>query len=69
MYLKSNDSSNSSINITISDINGAIVFEENQLSLSNGAASININELSNGVYFVSIYNHEIRLQQKIVIIK
>jgi hypothetical protein len=69
LYLKSNDSSNSSINITISDINGAIVFEENQLGLSNGAASININELSNGVYFVSIYNHEIRQQQKIVIIK
>ena len=57
------------IAIAISDINGALVYQENQVVYNNTPLSIDINNLKNGVYFVSIYNNEMRQQQKIVVIK
>jgi hypothetical protein len=58
------------LNIAITDINGAVVYQENQIGINtNSQVSIDISALSNGVYFVSLFNNEIKQQQKIVVIK
>ena len=58
------------LNIAITDINGAIVYHENEIAINaNSLVSIDISTLSNGVYFVSLFNNEIKQQQKIVVIK
>jgi len=58
------------LNIAITDINGAVVYQENQIGINtNSQVSIDISALSNGVYFVSLFNNEINQQQKIVVIK
>ncbi len=58
------------LNIAITDINGAVVYQENQIDINtNSQVSIDISALSNGVYFVSLFNNEINQQQKIVVIK
>jgi hypothetical protein len=58
------------LNIAITDINGAVVYQENQIDINtNSQVSIDISALSNGVYFVSLFNNEIKQQQKIVVIK
>ena len=57
------------VNIAITDINGANVYHENQVNLNSKPVSIDISNLGNGVYFVSIFNNQIRQQQKIVVIK
>lgn len=69
IYLKSKQSTNSVVHVTITDINGAIVFDQSQLNVNQNATAINVEELSNGVYFISIFNNEIRQSQKVVIIK
>jgi hypothetical protein len=57
------------VNIAITDINGANVYHENQVNLNSTPVSLDISNLGNGVYFVSIFNNQIRQQQKIVVIK
>jgi len=58
------------LNIAITDINGAVVYQENQIGINtNSQVSIDISAFSNGVYFVSLFNNEINQQQKIVVIK
>ena len=57
------------VNIDITDINGANVYHQNQVNFNNTPVSIDISELSNGVYYVSIFNQQIKQQQKIVVIK
>jgi PKD repeat protein len=60
---------NMTVNIAITDIQGAIVYQDNQINLDNTPVSIDISAISNGVYFVSIFNEEFKQQQKIVVIK
>ncbi len=69
LHIKNNNANHASVAIAISDINGALVYQENQVVYNNTPLSIDINNLKNGVYFVSIYNNEVRQQQKIVVIK
>jgi hypothetical protein len=64
------NAANIALNIAITDINGAIVYHENEIAINaNSLVSIDISTLSNGVYFVSLFNNEIKQQQKIVVIK
>jgi PKD repeat protein len=60
---------NMTVNIAITDIQGAIVYQDNQINLDNTPVSIDISAISNGVYFVSIFNKQFKQQQKIVVIK
>jgi uncharacterized protein (DUF2141 family) len=46
-----------------------IVYHENQVNLNSKPVSLDISNLGNGVYFVSIFNNQIKQQQKIVVIK
>lgn len=57
------------VTLAITDVNGAIVFQQRELMLTNNPVAIDINTLSNGVYFVNIYTNEVKQQQKIVVIK
>jgi hypothetical protein len=69
LYISHNSPINTSVSIAITDLNSSVVYHENQVHINQTALSIDINQLSNGIYFVSIYNDEIKQQQKIVIIK
>jgi len=69
LYISNNNGLNTTVSVTITDMKGAFVYQENQVVLNNTPLNIDINNLNNGVYFVSIFNNEIRQQQKIVVIK
>jgi hypothetical protein len=70
LNISHNNAANLVLNIAITDINGAVVYQENQIGINtNSPVSIDISALSNGVYFVSLFNNEIKQQQKIVVIK
>jgi hypothetical protein len=70
LNINNQNSSTLILNMFISDINGNVVLQENQIVVNgNSLVNIDINKLSNGVYFVSLFNNEIKQQQKIVVIK
>lgn len=69
LFIQCRDSNSKPFQLVITDLNGAVVFEESRVYLQNNVAGINIGAIPNGVYFVSIFNNEITQQQKIVIIK
>jgi hypothetical protein len=69
LNISNNTTSNTIVNIAITDIKGALVYQENQIIMGNSPLGIDLNNLDNGVYFVSISNNEMRQQQKIVVIK
>lgn len=69
LYISSSKAIQSNLNIDITDLNGRSVYHENQVNFKNAVASIDISSISDGLYFVSIYNSEFKHQQKIVIIK
>lgn len=60
---------NDKVMVAITDMKGALVYQENQVFNTASPISIDISKFNNGVYYVSIYNNEIRQQQKIVVIK
>ena len=69
LNIRNQNAANIIVNIAITDLSGAIVYQENQVNLNNTPVSIDISAMSNGVYFVSIFNNQIKQQQKIVVIK
>ena len=69
LNIRNQNATNIIVNIAITDLSGAVVYQENQVNLNNTPVSIDISTMSNGVYFVSIFNNQIKQQQKIVVIK
>jgi hypothetical protein len=69
LNIRSNNTLNNAVTIEIRNLNGAVLFQENQVNFTHSLLGIDMKDFSNGVYFVSIYNNEIKHQQKIVVIK
>jgi PKD repeat protein len=69
LYIKGNSRSLEAINILITDISGAVVYHEQQVLTNNQAKVVNISELSNGVYFISLLSNTSRQTQKISVLR
>lgn len=69
LNIRNNTTLPSVVTVEITNLNGATVYYQNQVNLSQTTVSIDIRDFTNGVYFVNIYNNDIRQQQKIVVIK
>lgn len=55
------------VSVSIIDLNGKVVFQQNQLTIASGQdASINISDLSQGIYIVNIQSDKINTNSRFV---
>ncbi len=57
------------VNIKILDNKGVIVLSEQEKKMDGNSLLINLSDLSNGIYFLHLYNDELNIVKKIVIKK
>ncbi len=59
---------NTPVNIEITDIRGTKIYNKNEILLHQPIA-LDVSVLSNGIYFISVYNEQFRQLQKVIISK
>jgi hypothetical protein len=66
LYLKSNSNANATTNISIVDVSGKMVLNENTSLQGKNLQTIDLSELPRGVYFLLLTRDNIRINKKVI---